>query len=194
MTIIIENVNTLTDFEYNKWFNLIALEKRNYIHSLKKSKDKQRKVLAEKIVKNYIIENTSKRLENIEILKDDYGKPFINDFEEFFSISYCKDLVVCVFDKENIGIDIEYIKPIQLTLKNKIEKRFGLKRFNLKSLERENSIEQFYVRWTRFEALIKLLGKGIKFHKEIDNIQDYFFETFFINNYVISICKKMTKG
>ena len=106
------------------------------------------------IAKNiYKINNTE-----IEIVDK---KPFLKDRKLFFSISHSKDVVVVVFDNNNVGVDVEFIQD--RSNYNAIMERYGKKIEN-------PSLEDFYKFWTLHEAEIKL-GTGVKsvFSSKIEN-------------------------
>ena len=87
--------------------------------------------------------------------KNFFGKPFINisDFE--FSISHSGNMVVCVFSREQIGIDVEEIKTINIDDFISVFTNAEL-----------NKIEDvgplaFYELWTAKEAVSKAIGRGL---------------------------------
>lgn len=63
-----------------------------------------------------------------------------------FSITHSKNIVMAVFDKNPVGIDVEYMKP------RDFEKIF--KHYNIEI--KNPSKETFYRFWTEYEAQIKL--------------------------------------
>ena len=74
----------------------------------------------------------------------------------FWSLSHKPEYVTGVTSNTLIGIDIEQIRPVQLALFNRI----------LDSKERQlagtASDEMFYRCWTAKEAVLKILGLGLK--------------------------------
>lgn len=105
-----------------------------------------------------------------------YQRPFITGSLDF-NISHSGALVICAFSTEyRVGIDIEEIKPVSLP-------HF---RTQWTNREWENIIGaphpygQFYHYWTRKEALLKAIGKGIlRSLHQIEVIND---STFFEGN------------
>jgi phosphopantetheinyl transferase len=93
--------------------------------------------------KFYNIKNTDIKIEN--------GKPYFPNTEIFFSISHSKNIIAVGFDKNNLGIDVEYME-------NRNFKRV-LERYN-QSFDNPTP-KDFYNFWTIHEATIKL-GSGPK--------------------------------
>lgn len=89
--------------------------------------------------------------------KNEYGKPYFSYDSFSFNISHSEDYVVCVIstdEKENIGIDIEKIKTINIEDYSSV----------LTPVEKNDitSDQHFYKYWTRKEAVIKADGRGLQ--------------------------------
>jgi 4'-phosphopantetheinyl transferase len=90
-----------------------------------------------------------------KILKDNYGKPYMVDSNFNFNISHSGNTVVCVFSKQEIGIDIEEINEIEYDLFEDV--------FSTRELAEihDNGLDKFYEFWTKKESVIKAIGKGM---------------------------------
>lgn len=137
------------------------------------------------------------------IKKDENGKPKFQDIEGFhFNISHSGDWVICAFSNYEIGIDIEKIDEVNLSI---AKKYFNIDEYNV-LLNINNSADKksfFYTLWTLKESYLKNLGIGImgispklKFIME-NSIEGYvdenkidksFFSQRFQKDYIISIC------
>lgn len=101
-----------------------------------------------------------------DFLRDAYGKPYIKDGEINFNISHSYWKVICGFSTDEIGVDIEEIKDIDL------------KDFNDVFSEKETAeiqksgILKFYEFWTKKEATSKALGKGFSIPFQKIKIED----------------------
>lgn len=89
----------------------------------------------------------------------DNGKPFLRDYPDIhFSLSHCRDAVLCVVDTQPIGCDIE-------TINRKITPALIRYCFNEEEVrEIENAAcpqEAFCRLWTIKESVLKLTGEGI---------------------------------
>lgn len=90
-----------------------------------------------------------------KIIKDNYGKPYVLDSNLNFNISHSGNTVVCVFSKQDIGIDIEEINEIDYSL---FENVFSSSEFDEIN---SNGLDKFYEFWTKKESVIKAIGKGM---------------------------------
>ena len=93
-----------------------------------------------------------------------FNKPFLNEIFHF-SIAHSENLVVCVAaEKKSVGIDVEKIKPIDVLL---LKDFFTIEEWL--SLQLKNyDLNYFYFLWTRKEAVLKVIGKGI--FEELGNV------------------------
>lgn len=90
-----------------------------------------------------------------KIIKDSYGKPYILEGGFNFNISHSGNTVVCVFSKQDVGIDIEEIHEIDYSL---FENVFSSREFATINKE---GLHKFYEFWTKKESVIKAIGKGM---------------------------------
>jgi 4'-phosphopantetheinyl transferase len=93
----------------------------------------------------------------------EHGKPCLanNDFDLRFNVSHSHDMAVFAFTvHKEIGIDIE---KIELSFKDSVAKRFfsPAEYQELVQLPETEQVIAFYKIWSRKEALIKALGKGL---------------------------------
>lgn len=92
-------------------------------------------------------------IDQIEIVRDQNGKPCTKNGEFYFNISHSGNMVVVGIDNNPIGVDIEYIRPY--------DKRIAKKFFEDKIEEIEHSVNpnfDFTKQWTIFEAKLKYYG------------------------------------
>lgn len=111
---------------------------------------------------DYAMQSSFKKPLDIKSMsKDERGKPFMADY--FFSISHTNDLVCVAVSKENVGVDIEELKPHQ-TLE-KAKERILHENEQTEVLDDEKALTL----WTKKEAIYKL-DDSIKVFipKEID--------------------------
>ncbi|WP_165456351.1 4'-phosphopantetheinyl transferase family protein [Pedobacter kyonggii] len=97
-------------------------------------------------------------IENLNRLKyNKFGKPYF-DFNLGFNISHSGSYVLCAFsDFLTPGIDIEEIKPIDISLLKHIFSDGEWKTIN----SSDDSLKRFYDLWTMKEAVIKADGRGL---------------------------------
>lgn len=179
--------------------DLIGLKEKTKINSYLKSTDRER-CLVEIILLKLLIHKYCKiPIIDIVIKNNEYGKPYLeNDTNFKFNISHSNELIIIGVDYKNeIGVDIEYIKNINLNNYIKI-----LKKREIEELyKRKNKIDSFYEIWTIKESFCKEEGKGVSI---IDDDYDINFKESYIKyknkfldfinidylQYKISICSK----
>lgn len=120
------------------------------------------------------------------------GKPYFKNVPYYFNISHSCGRAVCVLDKGEVGVDIEFTKKkrnFELIAKNffgqgEIERFYGAK----------NKAEEFYRIWTRKEALLKKSGSGIEFGvlRGIDtySYEDAAFTEIKRGGYIVTVCSE----
>lgn len=138
--------------------------------------------------------------ENLFIKRMESGKPYVDNKKDiFFNISHSNNVLVCVVDKFDIGIDIEKMLNRDFKSLSKVfctDEEYGC----LCSLSGVEQKKEFYKLWTVKESFSKLLGKGLKIKFSNIQVKDNFivfngkrynFKNYiFKNEYIISICYK----
>ena len=113
------------------------------------------------------------------------NKPGISNHENFkFSLSHTKSAIVVAFANQEVGIDIELIKPIKLNLATKILSKNELKAFN-NSCDKTIAIKF----WTAKESFVKLNGNSSIFSemKKIDSFNLKNVKTLTVENNFLSL-------
>lgn len=85
-----------------------------------------------------------------------YGKPYV-DGKVFFNLSHAGRYVVCAFASEEIGIDIEEIRPIEI---DDFISIFSVQEINLLRLSKQPQTDFFRI-WTLKESVVKADGRGM---------------------------------
>ncbi|MDR2560584.1 MAG: hypothetical protein LBC63_02285 [Holophagales bacterium] len=109
--------------------------------------------LTGKIKRRFLVSRTFRRRvlgPDAEILADENGRPYVDGNPFFFSMSHTGDLLVIAVDDHPVGVDAEYMKERDFA---KLSAWF----FGEPICGRED----FYRRWTRFEAGLKLAGRPL---------------------------------
>ncbi len=127
-----------------------AKDKNNYIRT--------RAALRKIISKYYSIEPGK-----IGFSYGKYNKPYIsaNPHHLHFNVSHSNNMaIVAIIKHHTIGIDLEYIKPIN-DLDSIVEKFSMEEKNKFLLLPNEQKLRAFYTIWTRKEAFIKAIGRGL---------------------------------
>jgi len=136
-------------------------EKRR-IDSFKRKDDQVRNMLGRYLLRKILSKYLDIFPEKIELTSNDYGKPiFSNDkFNNInFNVSYSGDwIVVVVSEHGKIGVDIEKIRPVNITIsENCFAKEEILYLYN----QKVRKLKTFYKIWTLKESFVKAIGEGL---------------------------------
>jgi len=103
-----------------------------------------------------------------------------------FNISHTREAIACAISDKQIGIDIERIKPFN---KRIAEKFFTKNEQEYIFNKREDENVRFFEVWTRKEAYVKWLGKGMVIpFNSFDILKDSKIVTNYIGDHVLSVC------
>jgi len=128
--------------------------------------------------------------ENAQILRSAAGKPSISwekDSEPpFVSVSHTGDIFACVFDRDNVGVDVQIEKKMDFV---RVSRRYY-------TAEEQKYVGsdpgRFFEVWTRKEAFAKYTGLGlaqVTSHEDVLNRNDVIFRDVTIyDGYHMSIC------
>ena len=194
MEYFIYNIENLTDSEYEKWFSFMTEEKQERVSRYKDTGRRKCSVAGEKLVKEYIGKTLNISPEALVILTEKNGKPYIENCPIHFNISHCENTLVYAFSDEEIGIDIEKIRAISLSVAKRFfseeEQKyiFGFipTKEDIKSFDDIITYEKFYRIYTLKEAICKKSGIGIKGLKTAEALP-FIDHSFKENKFIISI-------
>ena len=169
---------------------------RRYIHR----EDYLRSLTGEFLIRNIISHQLNIDYPNIALTKNEYGKPFIEDYPDFhFNISHSGNWVVCAISNMPVGIDIELMKPIDYSL----AEHFFYPREYERLVNAENKSDCFYDIWTLKESFIKAVGTGLSLpltsfgvktdgdliSLEYEGYSGYTFQRYFLDpDYKLAVC------
>lgn len=186
------DIRDLTDAEYNKWYSLMSTDKQCRVDRFRFTNDKKRTVVGEMLSRKAIAEWCGIAPESIIFGIKEHGKPYAKDVTVEFNISHSGDMVVCAIDDKPIGIDIEKIRSMDLSVAkricsyNELTYLFGceLDESNYCYTTDTKILTRFFEIWTAKEAYSKSIGGSLSF---VDT-QSIEYKSFFVGNgYVVTI-------
>ena len=118
---------------------------------------------------------------------DALGKPRLEGGEIAFNISHTRRAVAIALARNEVGVDIERIRPVDL----KVASRFSADETEY-VMRSENREERFFEIWTKKEAHLKRLGVGLRvplssFSVLSRPIAETLY-TFRLGDHVLSVC------
>ena len=145
---------------YQILINKTSTDKRNKIQKFARRDDKLRCLYADLLTRYILIRYLGFKNDAISFIYSSYGKPFIDGLKDVhFNISHSGEWVVCAIDEKPVGIDIEYIAPVNLEI---AETYFSnSEKEQLFALKQSEQLHFFYELWTFKESYLKLIGEGL---------------------------------
>lgn len=152
--------NKLDKVIFYNLMSFVSQEKRERIIRFHKIEDAQRTLVADILLRYIIFRRLGIRNKDIFFCRNEFGKPFLKHFNNFhFNISHACEWVVCAAYNMPVGVDIEYMQPVDID----IAKRFySMPEYNdLLNMDDSDRLPYFYDLWTLKESYIKAAGKGL---------------------------------
>jgi 4'-phosphopantetheinyl transferase len=151
--------------EYRELLQMVSTEKQARIARFIHVEDAWRTLLGELIVRREIRKRLAILNRDIFFSRNEYGKPFLLGHPDFhFNVSHSGSYIVCAFDSEETGIDIEEVKEVDLG----VAQRFFHKEeaAYIESRREDMKHAELLRIWTMKEAYIKRDGRGINISLE----------------------------
>ncbi len=153
---------------------------------LKKKPDKKLSIAAGELVRKAIAKEFHINPEDVRFRIDSRGKPYTESAPVHFSISHSKNIAVCAISDKPVGIDIEFIRDVNLNIAKRQfapdEIRYVFEKWDLTK-------QRFFEVWTRKEAYVKLLGKGVSYFPKFSVMGNEKIETHIKKRYIVSIAR-----
>lgn len=125
------------------------------------------------------------KITSYKISESKNGKPYLENSNIFYNISHKNKMVGLIISNSEVGLDIEYIDTENIKRKSTL-KYF----FTEKERESITNNEDLLTLWTKKESYIKLNGGMLRDAIELDiNNTNVIYDTFKLDNYIITICK-----
>jgi 4'-phosphopantetheinyl transferase len=147
-------------YNFDDLLKLTDSEKRERVRRFNYQADAKRCLWADLLVRDLITKQLGISNERIKFNKTEYGKPrLVNEPGFHFNVSHSGDYILCAISDEIVGIDIEEIKPIELSIG---ERFFHMIEYSqLLNEVTSKQIDLFYRFWTLKESYIKAIGTGL---------------------------------
>ncbi len=148
------NITDISEAELHKSFFAMSKERQKSTLRLQNKQKQKAKIAADRLCRLAISEHCGVSPESIIFTLNEKGKPYAADLNVFFNVSHSGDMVVCAVSDNEIGIDIEKIRPINL----KAAEKFACSN-EIEYMEQTQN--GFFEIWTLKEAYFKCIGTGL---------------------------------
>ncbi|MCI2826682.1 4'-phosphopantetheinyl transferase family protein, partial [Staphylococcus lugdunensis] len=177
MIYIYENKKSVFSTIETKLLNFIQEEDLNKIAALYYDRDKLNLLYSRLVVLYGMYKLRGISPNDVNILKEKYGKPYIENNNIYFNISHSGKVVyVAFYEHGEVGIDVEELNDVPNEI---IEYCFHEEEKKLmKRAKKREYKRRFYDIWTKKEAYLKKKGTGISDNlKKVNVTKKYDFIT-----------------
>lgn len=150
------DIRNLSDVKYCKWYSLMSEEKQRRVDRFRFENDKKRTIVGEMLARKTISEWCNVEPESIVFSTKEYGKPYAKNLSVEFNISHSDNMVLCAVSDVPVGVDIEKIRPVDISVIKRV-----CNNDELEYVLQDNSYKRFFEIWTFKEAYFKCIGTGI---------------------------------
>ncbi len=175
---------------YQTLFDMLSSDEKVKITSFRLESDKRQRICAELLIRYLICQKIDVKNKDLEIKKTAYGKPYLPDHPQLcFNLSHTKNALAVAIASAPVGVDIEKERSIDL----QIAKRYFTKQeYDWIIADPRQNLHRFYEVWTKKEAYIKCIGKGLaidlkSFNVLNDSLEETF-KTLYLPPYILSVC------
>jgi 4'-phosphopantetheinyl transferase len=149
----------IADAEYDSLCRIVLRERLEKVRKVFRRADRERSLLGEALLRFHLIGDFGIKESEIRFSRNKFGKPSLEGGNVLFNVSHSGVWVTCILDSEQVGIDVERIKEIDMSI---AERFFSASEFShlMKQSEAERCAS-FFDLWTLKESFIKAIGKGL---------------------------------
>lgn len=167
---------------------LIPRARLSEILSGKNAAKQAQRLTAECVLRAAISEMTECDPKAVVVLKTELGKPFVSGENIEISISHTKTAVAVAISDCAVGVDVEYLRPVNLRA---VERFFSEKEKEYVYSDSSDKTARFFEIWTRKEAVVKAKGTGFNVPFATVDAFDPKLHTVRLENTVLSVlCEK----
>lgn len=203
MDILATNIHGMTLDVCQSLLGYIEEEKQDKIRRFRHPEDALRSFFGELLIRVYAVKSWGIPYRACILQTNEYGKPYLVKHPRHeFNVSHSGAWVVAGFDESPIGVDIEQIVPINISVADQFFSKEEVKPLGQQPCDQR--LQHFYRLWTLKESYIKAVGKGlsiplnsfsfnvtenpIRFQSNIDS-HDWRFRRYFIDpEYELAVC------
>ncbi|WP_239613718.1 4'-phosphopantetheinyl transferase family protein [Cohnella mopanensis] len=162
MDIFVLRIDHLRHAEIIEWLSeYVSKTRLNKAKRYKVADDFNRSVISELLVNYILLTQYQLPGQSLEWATHSSGKPYLRSWPDlYFNVSHAQDFVACVFDRDEVGVDIEYMREFRYS---DIANRFFTRYENtfIANHSDDTKLNAFYKVWTHKESYLKAIGSGL---------------------------------
>lgn len=209
---LVKACNKFCELDIDKAIQKLDKDRQKKILEIKHEGEKLRSIFAGLLFRYAFLKSgfSNNDWDCLTLEYNEYGKPRVKGNDKFnYSISHSGDWVICVYDDENVGVDIQEKRPWKLQMAKRFYSDKEYERLiNIDEKLAQGQTDVFYKIWSAKESCVKLIGRGIgggisqyvtddefRYIEEFDTdgicINRYNMKIYDeIEGYIISVCSK----
>lgn len=169
--------------------------KKARLEKTRQRKDRYRTVLADRTAREMLAEVLSCDPYEIAFAYEENGRPYVESSSYHFNISHSENLVAVAVHNDDVGIDVERIRDVPLSMARKYfcadENLYLFGRApqdaDFAAVATPDVLLRFFEIWTAKEAYLKSMGRGLT-HLRSVNTTLYSFERHLLDeDYLLTI-------
>lgn len=193
---------------FKKMFEVLSTEEINKFYEFKDKQSAKRYIASKYLTRKVISDLTNSEPKKIKFKTNKFGRPslvfpVIKNFD--FNLSHSGNWVALAIADCRIGIDIEEIRSIDLSVVNDF---FHKEEIKFVYSKKGKELHNFYKIWTLKESFIKAVGKGLSYPLKnfyfnlkggkikliSKSKKDWYFRMYYLDkNYRLALCFKKVK-
>ena len=168
------NITTVCDDQVRFWKSYVSEDRQKKAEKYRYWEDTKRCILAEILILYAIQKSYNIDTCEIQFDKLQYGKPIIKNHEEwYFNLSHSGNWVVCAVDDCPVGIDVEEMNYMRISIADHFFTKHEKERIKSFSCEQDR-VKEFFKLWTLKESYLKKSGHGLR--RRLDSFEFYLVE------------------
>lgn len=150
--------NKLEEDVFHEMTRKVQQDKRERISKFYRWQDAYLTLFGELLVRMELLKSCNCNNTDIYFSSTEFGKPLVSGCAPFrFNISHSGNWIVCIVDTHEVGIDIEKIEEVELSI---AEDYFNKEEYH-DIITSKDPKARFIDYWTLKESYIKYVGKGL---------------------------------
>lgn len=160
LSLYLLNMKGLDEIALQKLVATLPEALQNKAASYRFPADRRRVLLSDLFIRKMLAQELSIACNFIKIDRSSFGKPFLKNHTRQFNLSHAGDFIVLATDETPVGIDIEYVRPLN-DLEGLLENFSEEEQQTFLGMNEEEQLDRFYDLWTLKESYVKAIGAGL---------------------------------
>ena len=181
------DISKMSEVEFQALYYKSDENRKAKADRLRKRPAKRLSIAAGELMRNAIANEFNIDAKELRFRTGKSGKPYVENVRVEFSISHSGNIAVCALSDKPVGIDVEHLRDVNMNVAKRLftpdEQNYVFEKWALAK-------QRFLEIWTRKEAYVKMLGKGITYFPEFSTMGNQNIETHIREKYIVSVARE----